>query len=372
MPSYTSSSDVTYRDTPDQPWPRLIVIAAVLLSMALTGWELLARSMHHMPGSYYDMSSAWANERRKLDDSSDVRVVLAGSSRMLWAADLDIMEQELGARPIQLSLAGTSPGLFVEDIVDNTKFDGIILVGVTPFLFSRLSEGAFGGDALDRYHNEMPSQYTGSLIFKFLNDHFGFLDESFDLFALIDRYSDLPMRENSTDLMQEQWKLGDEFADRQTDMWPPVETVGSFDNQQMLNFWGDMAARPIKTPEEMAEMASKSVAFFAPLIEKLRARGGDIVFIRMPSDGDYLVRDLRDDYYNLTWKPMAEGFDAPTINSMDYPQLSSELDIPEWSHLSRESQDRWSHDIIPLLHQTFRDYRGFEIDDIIKAEGEGE
>jgi hypothetical protein len=64
---------------------------------------------------------------------------------------------------------------------------------------------------------------------------------------------------------------------------------------------------------------------------------------------------------------MTEGFGAVSINAMDYPELSSELEIPEWSHLSRRSQDDFSRRIVPLLEQRYLEVRGRSIHEIIDA-----
>jgi hypothetical protein len=368
MPSSTSSSDITYREIPERPWPRLLAAALVFMVIAMIGWEILARSLQHKPGTFHGFAERWAVERHKLDKPNNYRVVLTGSSRVLWASDLDILEEGFGTRPLQLALPGTGPALIVEDIVNNTEFDGLLVVGVTPFLFNRLDEGFFGGAALKRYKSESPSQWSGAKIHGFLSKYFGFLDDAFDLFKLVERYSDFPVREGAENLMQKDWKLGDGVADGQMDMWPPVEQVGSFDNTQITNFWSGGLGRPPEKPERMAEMASETLAFFTPLVEKLRERGGDMVFIRMPSEGGYLKHDIKTDYRGLTWDVMVKDLGAPAIHTFDYPQLSTDLDIPEWSHLSRASQDLWSRDIVPVIEQTYEQYRGHSVYDIIKAE----
>ena len=47
--------------------------------------------------------------------------------------------------------------------------------------------------------------------------------------------------------------------------------------------------------------------------------------------------------------PTMEQLGVPAINTMGYYELSSELEIPEWSHLSRKIQDDWSHLIVPYI-----------------------
>lgn len=376
MPSSTFSSEVPYRRIPERAWGQAWLICAVLLVAAIAGWEVKARSMQHLPGDYdgyTNFTTQWAEERRKLDEPDHgYRVLLLGSSRMLWAADLDILEQELGTRPLQLAIAGTGPALMLQDIVEDTDFDGLVLVGVTPFLFNRLDEGFFGGDALRWYEDPSPSELSGHKIHSFLSQHFGFIDDGFKLFELIDHYSDFPERDGVWDLNAGEWKLGRHLADRQSDMWAPIEVEGSFDNEQILAFWMLGLSRPPEKPERMEEMANSAAEFFAPLVEQLRARGGDVVFVRMAGSGKYREHALAAQYDELTWDPMTEGFGAVSINSIDYPALSSELEIPEWSHLSRKSQDDFSRRIVPVLEQSYLEARGRSIHEIIDAPERGE
>lgn len=370
MPSSISNSDVPYRRIPQRNWGRAWLICVLLVAVAMAGWEIQARSTQHLPGThdaFTNFTIQWAEERRKLDEPGhNIRLVLLGSSRVLWAADLDIMEQRMGTRPLQLAIAGTGPALMFEDLVNNTDFDGLVVIGVTPFLFNRLDEGFFGGDALRWYRGASPSERISHAIHTFLSMHFGFLDDSFKLFQMIDHYSQLPVREGALNLASLEWKLGDHYADRQTDMWPPIEIEGSFDNEQILAFWMLGLGRPPEPPEKMTEMAEQAVAFFQPLVDKLRARGGDAIFIRMPGSGKYLEHDLETDYRGLTWDPMTAGFGAPAINTMDYPSLSAELEIPEWSHLSRKSQDDFSRELVPVLEEHYRRERGQSIYDLMK------
>ncbi|MDJ0909796.1 MAG: hypothetical protein QNI99_11425 [Woeseiaceae bacterium] len=373
MPSSTSSSDVPYREVPEKNWGLAWVIAVVLVIAGVAAWEMQARAMHHVPGDYDELTNfaiQWGEERLELDDpDNDTRVVLLGSSRMLWGADLDILEEELGTRPLQMAIPGTGPALMFKSVVEESDFDGLVLIGVTPFLFNRLDAGMFGGEALRWYDGAGPSEYTGHWINSFLTQHFAFLDEGFRLFELLDNYSTLtiPEREGAYDLNARTWKLGHHWEDRQTDMWPPVEEEGSFDNEQILAFWMLGLSRPIPEPEGMQEMADSAVELFMPLVEQLRERGGDVVFIRMPSSGKYLEYDLAANYRELTWDPMAAGIDAVWINAMDYPELSSDLEIPEWSHLSRQSQDDFSRRIVPVMEQYYEIVRGQSIRDVIDA-----
>jgi hypothetical protein len=372
MPSSTSSSEmVDYRSVPQQPWKPLILIATGLVIVAIIGWELLAREMHFIPGAYNDTGATWAAERRKLDVPNDIKVILAGSSRLLWAADLDIFENELGTRPLQLALPGTSPRLIVKSVVEASDFAGLIVVGFTTRLFFDPTEGFAGGKSLEAYEWESPSSQFGNLLYAGLEDHIAFIDSNFSLFYLLEIYTHLPVREGSKDLLASGGKLGNVYADRQTDMWLPVEDRDSYQNQLTRNFWDEGLNEAPPSNEEIREKFDTSVKDFSAMLETLRARGGDMLFIRMPSDGNYLARDLKDEARTRQWQPFIEAVGAPNIHSHDYPQLSTDLDIPEWSHLSRASQDLWSHAAVPLMRAEFEQNRGQPLQDYLDGVNEG-
>lgn len=373
MLSSTSNSDSTdiaikYRNVPEQPWTKITLVAVVVVLLAMIGWEIFARLMQHTPGTFQSgFKEMWAQERKKLDVPNDHRVLLLGSSRILWSSDLDILEQGFGTRPIQLALPGTSPAIFVEDIVNNTDFDGLIIVGVTPFLVNLIGPGYFGGPALDYYHNPSPADISGFYIHDFMSRYLGFLDEAFSLPELKNHYIQLPLREGAKVLDQQGWKLGNVYADRQTDMWPPVEKEGSFDNQQILNFWSLTINLNAPIPEDTQQEMNISLAeHFQPLVKKQRAKGGDIFFIRMPSSGDYREEELLNNYTENFWLPVMTQLDAPYLDSYDYPELSSNLEIPEWSHFTRKSQDEWSRNVVGHIERTYRDFRGVPLEALIR------
>src|SRR4029450_13687058 len=68
-------------------------------------------------------------------------------------------------------------------------------------------------------------------------------------------------------------------------------------------------------------------------VEKLRARGGKIVFVRLPVSGG--LKQLEDQITPRAkiWEPLLQRTTAPGIHFEDYPELASFI-CPEWSHLS--------------------------------------
>jgi hypothetical protein len=63
---------------------------------------------------------------------------------------------------------------------------------------------------------------------------------------------------------------------------------------------------------------------------------------------------------------MITGFDAPALNSIDFPELSTELEISQWPHLTRKSQDDWSKRVYPYIHQNYFNSRSTDINTVLK------
>jgi hypothetical protein len=83
-------------------------------------------------------------------------------------------------------------------------------------------------------------------------------------------------------------------------------------------------------------------------IDKLRARGGKIVFVRFPVTGDLKVHEDRVTPREKTWEPLLQLTAAPGIYFEDFPELSS-FTCPEWSHLSAGDSVEFSKRLVPHL-----------------------
>jgi hypothetical protein len=83
-------------------------------------------------------------------------------------------------------------------------------------------------------------------------------------------------------------------------------------------------------------------------VDKLRARGGKIVFVRFPLSGE--LKDYEDHATPRanTWDPLLQQTGAPGIYFEDYPELSG-FTCPEWSHLSAGDSVEFTKRLVPHL-----------------------
>lgn len=82
-------------------------------------------------------------------------------------------------------------------------------------------------------------------------------------------------------------------------------------------------------------------------MNKIRARGGKVVFIRFPHSGD--LKKLEDAGAPRAgpWTRLMKETGAPNIYYSDYPELI--FDCPEWSHLSGPDSVEFTKRLVPHL-----------------------
>src|SRR5690242_107648 len=144
MLSSISASDVSdsererlHRVVPRQPWVQVLLWTLILGSAAVAGWEVFWRARYLVPDDYEDTPAVWQIQRERATGNT---TVLIGSSRMWEDVDLDVWQEVTGKRPIQLAVAGRNPRPVLRDLANDASFHGLVLCGVTPFLFFVESE----------------------------------------------------------------------------------------------------------------------------------------------------------------------------------------------------------------------------------------
>jgi hypothetical protein len=83
-------------------------------------------------------------------------------------------------------------------------------------------------------------------------------------------------------------------------------------------------------------------------VEKLRARGGKIVFVRFPVSGELKALEDRLNPRTRDWERLLKETNVPGIYFEDFPELAS-FTCPEWSHLSAGDSVEFSKLLVPHL-----------------------
>lgn len=336
--------EVTVRETPATRWPAIGWLVLMLVVAGVAAWEWQMRSLGLRAGDLDDSKSHWAAERRKVATGENDGVVIIGSSRILFDTNIDVWEEVTGLRPIQLALVGTNPRPHLKDLAENSDFNGLLVVGVTPDIYFTDWPGipVFAG-LTEFWKDESPSSRFGHRIWIGLQRHLAFLEEAYRLGNLIDRAVPLEDRPGVRGPQRNVWKLAEVYDDRQTTLWPRLETDLRL-RDHARRAWGPFSGEPlieVADAERIAEESRKHVGM-------IRARGGEVVFVRAPSAALYLESERQGQPRARTWDRLLAVTGAYGIHFEDHAAMQG-LDVVEWSHLSGQSQVKFTRAYVEIL-----------------------
>jgi hypothetical protein len=184
-----------------------------------------------------------------------------------------------------------------------------------------------------------------------IEPYFAFFDADYALRAVLARqpWPQRPGRHWFTDVR----KLAIYEAGRNAHLWSKVETDPAY-RELARSIWaegfvlypGDPTAEEmLKGEKEQIERAKKAVA-------QLRARGVEVIFMRLPSAGPYLQYEERFYPRQRSWDGLLTATGAPGIYFADYPELRG-FYLPEWSHMTQAEAQRFTVAFYGVLQRDF-------------------
>jgi hypothetical protein len=319
---------VPERDIPHQPWRAMALVVTVLVLLLTSLWEWKMRTLELVPGDLGDTYDRWAELRRQVD-KRNVPVVIIGDSRILFDSDLDRATQLIGVRPLQLAIAGGSGLPVLEDVADDPHFHGLAIVGMAETAYFDLQlAGARPQKALALSRWESPSKRGSFLIHRVLSHGLVMLDDNYQLSTLVFRL-DHDWRPGVSDPREAIWKAQETGAGGQAWLWRRLEHDRRL-SEHMHNVWLHFfPSQPLDAQTISAVVVRTKVA-----VDKIRARGGDVVFVRPPSAPD--LRAIEDKHVPRAraWNAILANTHSNGVHIDDLPAAQN-LSLPEASHLSR-------------------------------------
>ncbi len=348
MPSSTSSFE---RVIPDRRWLHMAAISVVLASLLVSGWEILARR-RGFGAALDDVPELWAVTRRAFDAAPRDGIVLVGSSRMLFDFDLDEAERALGVRPIELALPGSNELAGLEHIAADPTFHGTVLVSFVPHLTFLPPDAATRGlkKRIASYERGSLTQRVSYRMFQWFDSRLAFINPELTLRGLIEQL-DLPQRAGAEGNAMFLPYLMSVDADRRGRLFDGVlADPGRRDQIRAAWLFPDPPSKdPVEQQIAEREAVRQQVLWRErAAVEKIRARGGRVIYIRFPSSGGVLAKEEADMPRELTWDALLAVTGAPGIHFQDYPQLAS-FECPEWSHLSSADSVELTRRLMPLV-----------------------
>jgi hypothetical protein len=326
----------------------------MITTVAAVTWEFSARSSGYSP-TLNDTPDLWAEMRGTVRPDS---IVLLGTSRMLFDIDLDVLEQGLGRRPTQLAIVGSSPFPILADLAADQSFRGTVLLDIVPAMY--LAPGGplveASEKALRRYHTWNYAQRWSHHLGVMLERHVSFLkQEDLTLGKLLEK---LPVANRGNTILGP--ALPPYFysldRDRRARMVPAAAVVGSPLQERVSTGWLPLFSVPppprFVPVEQFKQMMGRAVESrfheTAKHVASIEARGGKVVFLRLPVSGPLVDREEQLAPRAATWDRLVREAGVPAIHFEEHPELSGFV-CPEWSHLSAEDSVEFTRRLVPHL-----------------------
>ena len=329
-------------------------VKAGLLTLALVVafiicWETYWRSKGFI-ATYNDDKVLWAHTRKAVYEPINKATVFIGSSRIKFDLDIPEWEKITGEKAVQLALVGTSPRQLLQDLANDEKFKGKVVVDVTePLFFSQnpfFSKSA--DEAIKFYKQETPTEKFSSRINFALESKLVFLEEG--RFSLNTLLSDLEIPSRPGVFMVPPFPKGFEWTNlnRQTYMSDAFLADSQLVNRQ-TNIWKKLIMGNPAPPVSGKPLQS-IFDEVAEAVKKIQTRGGRVIFVRTPSSGPMEEGEQKGFPRATYWDPLLATANTRGIHYKDYPETASFI-CPEWSHLSPKDAVVYTTHLIEQLRE---------------------
>ena len=343
------------RPIPQLPCRGITVAVVLIVIAAASAWELYCRSIGYGP-TLHDNEDLWTSARRRVKPES---IVIIGDSRGWYDLDLDELQKGLGKRPVQLAMGGSCAYPVLADLANDKNFHGTVICSVVPRLFIA-PPGSPPMDhaekAVRRSHTQTLAQRASQYLDMPLEEHVAFLKpEELTLDGLLKR---LPIPNRPYALISPRLPpyFGTLDRERRARMIEKCARPASELARMTQQIWLPLFTPPpppsyipqAEFAKSMGQAIEQRFHDVAAAVQKLRSRGGKIVFVRLPNSGGLKALEDRQTPRAAVWDRVIKDTAAPGIYYEDFPELAG-FNCPEWSHLSAGDSVEFSKRLIPHL-----------------------
>lgn len=349
MRSSTSSSNVRTR------WQEPLVGGLLIALLLFFLLETAVRMLDFAPG-VRDGADLWGLTRAQA--TKDNAIVLAGSSRIQLDIDTQWLAKLSGRPVVQLAIDGQSFQPVLRDLAEDTGFKGTLLIDA---LDQNLTAGL----------DEARAQAWVTHWQRRLRTEMSTRSEAW-LSLLLQRHSAWYAAEQPWNAMLQHIAAGKRVAtylvtapdrSRQADYGTRQQQANFYAARVLRNFGKPIDTSNLKTIADLevniTTLLNKESPRLLPgfhentenvsnLVQKIESRGGQIIFIRMPSSR--LVKRIEDVRYprHMYWDKFVEAAGINAIHFADEATLST-YQPPDGSHLDQRDTRQFTEALYQVL-----------------------
>ena len=323
------------RRAPAAPWGRIWALVLAVTLLGGLGLERFVRARGYEP-SIKDDAWAWAWERGRIDGDPHA-VAILGGSRILLAFDAATFRRELpGYTPVQLAVNGTQPIGTLRALAADPDFRGVVIVDTSElgFLHQNWATQDAELDAYRRGWARAPGAMAERYLATLVQSHVALVTAGGP--RLLEGL-----------LLQGQWP-GPRYVVTHADR----TRYADYDlaDASKLRRAHEIVFHPEEiTAAEELEMRLAEALETEPAIRAIQARGGKVVYLRMPTCGARWLADEAARPKAAFWDRLAaRTAAAAAIHFKDHEALSH-FDCPDLSHLDSRDGPAFTRGLVEVL-----------------------
>lgn len=313
------------------------------------------RMLGNMPG-VRDDAALWGLARSRANNPD--ALVLVGDSRMQLDIDVEKLSALSGRPVIQLAIDGQTYAPVLQDLANDSRFRGTVLVAAnnTP---PTAGQGEREADArIAHWHRNMDGQQAPLIAARLSLE----LQGVSGWFA-----SELPRQEIFRRIVagkkSSSYLVTLPDRSRRADYGPPQVQAQFYVSRVLRNYGKPIDTRGIQdiagfdahieallaqeTPRQLPDFGQR-VAEIGEWVNRIRSRGGQVVFIALPRSG--MVRRIEDVRLpkEIYWDPFVAGIGGTALYFADEPTLAA-YHPPDGSHLDQKQIGPFTEDLYAVL-----------------------
>ncbi len=325
------------------------ILTLVLVITAVVSWELYLRSKG-IETTYLDDPALWTHNRDMVYEPADKATVFIGSSRIKFDLDIDTWQNITGDHAIQLACVGSTPIPILEDLANDKNFKGRLIVDVTEGLFFSTAGGSARRpvENMKYFKERTPAQRASFHINHLLESQFVFLDKEWHSLNAELEDMQIPDRAGVYNFHGFPPGFGRVKFNRREYMTDAF-SADTVEQNKVKAIW-DTFRKMSKDPPASGAKLDSILNAVKIAVDKIKARGGQVLFVRTPSSGAYLMGEKMGFPREKYWDRILAVTNCPGIHFADYPAIDHFI-CPEFSHLSLQDGVVYTKNLIKILSE---------------------
>lgn len=348
----TSNSDRKFKKL---SWRWVLCAPITVVAVFIIWMEVSLDALGYHPTPNISQND-WLIERSKANKFGSKALVFIGGSRIQLGIDLTLVKEKTRLKPIQLAIDDTVPHSVLKNLAEDPRFNGIVIVdyyttgiGVENSYAEKMSN-IFKNTKLSQSY--VTSRDTEILLSEWLQSHSRlYADESTPYLSLRYRIATqtasphflYTTKDRSRKANYSKVKMPEFYYRR---VAQTLHISIDLNDPQLKTFLESTVATQKSKPitEEWKQKIQKT----NDLIDKIKQRGGNVIFVGMPTSG--MVKEVEEKWYPKEeyWDYFVQHIHAAAVHA-NYVAELNQFTCPDGSHLDMKDQTAFTEGLISYL-----------------------